>query len=857
MDRRLREVMEGKEANYLLPFFWQHNDRHEKLAKRVEKIYESGARAFCVESRPHEYFCEQPWWDDMDLILSEAHKRGMQVWILDDKHFPTGYANGLVPKKYPERRKWQLREMHMDVMGPGVESSFIVMRPGDPEDQLVGVFASRLSGSEEYYRGEAIELTDKIQGDFLFWDVPEGCWRIFYLWKTRTGTRQTDYIHLIDGESVDVLIEAVYEPHYQHYKQYFGNTIAGFFSDEPSLGNEMADWGLADPGFYDRRLGTKGLALPWSDELLKVLEERLGERARSLLPALWFPTEGTLQAEVRVAYMDVLTELWRKNFSERLGGWCREHGVMYIGHIIEDMNAHARLCCSGGHYFRSLDGQDMAGIDIVLHQVMPGFGRQVHSGSMAGHYSDVDFFHNVLGQLAASHAHLQPRMAGRAMCEVFGAYGWAEGAPMMKWLMDFLLVRGVNHFVPHAFSVDYPDPDCPPHFYADGNNPQFPAFSELMRYTNRVSHLLSEGEQITDAAILYHAEAEWAGKGSMLVQEPAKQLYERQISYDITPADAVMETRVEQGALRMGSQHYRCLIIPRAGYLPQALLNKLEQIHEQGGCVLFVDALPENARDVGAPVVALSRLAQQVENRGFAHLSVSPASPLLRLYHVRREGADVIMAFNESTTDIARVTLKTGLSGEYLYLDLLGDESCSARSEDGCVPLELAPYQSAILVFGEDLPKAPSRAQTAAGGEISAVWTVERCRAADYPKFEAYIRTDTLYSMTGLRGQSDFSGFMRYTATISVEDAEAIAGIDLGRVGQSARLRVNGKDMGQRICPPYRYALDGVLKKGENVLEIEVANTLANELRDWFSSYIALPASGLMGPVRWIMKEER
>ena len=85
MDSRLREVMEGKESNYLLPFFWQHNDRHDKLAERVEKIYESGARAFCVESRPHEYFCEQPWWDDMDLILSEAHKRGMQVWIGSEK----------------------------------------------------------------------------------------------------------------------------------------------------------------------------------------------------------------------------------------------------------------------------------------------------------------------------------------------------------------------------------------------------------------------------------------------------------------------------------------------------------------------------------------------------------------------------------------------------------------------------------------------------------------------------------------------------------------------------------------------------------------------------------------------------
>ena len=32
----------------------------------------------------------------MDVILDEARKRGMQVWILDDSHFPTGFANGAV-----------------------------------------------------------------------------------------------------------------------------------------------------------------------------------------------------------------------------------------------------------------------------------------------------------------------------------------------------------------------------------------------------------------------------------------------------------------------------------------------------------------------------------------------------------------------------------------------------------------------------------------------------------------------------------------------------------------------------------------------------------------------------------------
>lgn len=44
-------------------------------------------------------------------------------------------------------------------------------------------------------------------------------------------------MNLIDSESVRVLINEVYEKHYEHYGRYFGKTIAGFFSDEPELGN--------------------------------------------------------------------------------------------------------------------------------------------------------------------------------------------------------------------------------------------------------------------------------------------------------------------------------------------------------------------------------------------------------------------------------------------------------------------------------------------------------------------------------------------------------------------------------------------------------------------------------------------
>ena len=74
-------------------------------------------------------------------------------------------------------------------------------------------------------------------------------------------------------------------------------------------------------------------------------------------------------------------------------------------------------------------------------------------------------------------------------------------------------------------------------------------------------------------------------------------------------------------------------------------------------------------------------------------------------------------------------------------------------------------------------------------------------------------------------------------------------------MGQTARLILNGKDLGERVCPPFRYDLTEALRDGENELVVEVSNTLANAVRDNFSMFMAIPASGLIGPVSWLREE--
>ncbi len=848
MDSRLQDVLAGREDNYILPFYWIKENKREILAQEVQHIQDCGIRAFCVEARPYEHFGEADWWTDMGILLEEAKKRDMKVWLLDDKHFPTGQANGKM-KNYPQHRKWHLREEHVDVMGP-MQGASVLVSPldGEAEETLLGAYAYRRTGVKEELEGKPICLTGHVKGRFLYWDVPEGCYRIFLIIRTRKGGSQ-DYIHLIDRESVKVLLREVYEPHYEHFHEYFGNTFAGFFSDEPQMGNKRFEWLAPDNGFYEYSVGLPGLSLPWSDELERRLREWASGDCLPYLAGLWYPM-GDATHEIRVAYMDAVTRLYQEAFCMQLGEWCRAHGVEYIGHIIEDMNAHARLGCSDGHYFRALDGQDMAGIDIVLHQVMPGFAHYETAASLFGGKADPAFFQYVLAKLAASHSQLQPRMKGRAMCEVFGAYGWAEGSAAMKWLIDHLLVRGVNHFVPHAFSTEFPDPDCPPHFYAGGKNPQFADFGVLMRYANKVSHLLTGAEHIANAAILYHGEAEWAGGEYMLVQEPAQVLYDAHIDYDIVPIDSVCgQAVVDQGKLRIGNGCFDCLLVPRAQYLPSAFLEQVRRLAGQGAKIWFLDGLPE-AEGFAMPVVRLKDLADVMRTEEFVDVKVDGEFPFLRIYHASRGKTQYWMLFNESTTQPVQTRMYTGHSGSYQQLDFLLDSVSEGVSEDGCFPVALAPYQSVIFVMDPDFAFAPSRPRRLVESRVlSLTYAVSIAKAGEYPNFVPYRSMKVLTNLTGPEEMPEFSGTMRYTAILTVHDPSGIQVLDLGTVGETAALWVNGVLIGRRICPPYRFQLTGILRPGDNTVEIEVANTLVQQMKDRLSRYMQIGPSGLLGPV--------
>lgn len=829
--------------NFIYPFFWPDEHHPEQIPEEMEAVYRSGCGGVCLEARPFEDFGGETWWHTAKTVLEEAKKRGMKVWILDDKHFPTGYANGCIEHKYPELRRRWLKEHHLDVYGP--RNNITVRLPDcDEYEKIIYACMIKRLGEDETLTDECAEIRLTEGAEFAELSVPAGMWRIFFIIETSDPHRGGGWhIDMLSGESSRVLIEAVYEEHYSHLKEYFGETLEGFFSDEPSLCTSHDGPWHKDANFYYRTVGQPGNALPWNKNVIEKMKDSGISSVLSEAPYLWYDGGGK-ESAIRLAYMNAVTMLWNENFSFALGNWCRAHGLIYTGHIIEDNNAHSRISASGGHYFRNLGGQDISGIDIVLHQVLPGCSDYKTSASISEGYADGRFFHYTLAHLASSLARITPHMRGRAMCELFGAYGWAEDMPMMKWLTDFLLIRGVNRFVPHAFSVKHPFDDCPPHFYAKGDNPQFEGFSALMPYINRVSGLLENTVRRTDGAILYYAENEWASvNGFMTGDAAAKALYDEHIDYDIVPLDSLETASVAGGKLYINGIPHNFLVIPGAEIYAPKTAQLAEKLIKLG---LPVFTLTNGSFGGFGTLCTEKELVPFVRQRKLAADYGIPASKL-RIAEYDGENEKIFFMFNEEPADKTDTDVRLPAKGGYSEINLLNDGFYGGETADGRVRVRLAPGESVLFAFNGKHSAFPPKKEYGKKTVLDIKWDIALRENGRETEFKEYRKNSAPVNITALSERPGFSGEIRYTGKFGCTSDSAV--IDLGEVGSTARIKVNGKAFPIRITAPYAWDISGAVKKGENDIEIVAANTLCNRIPDGFSAYLPLRASGVQGPV--------
>ena len=838
----------------LFPFFWlSGSEKKEDLEAAVERVKEANCKALCVEPRGYETFSENWWWQ-IDVILNKAKELGLKVMIVDeDTKVPTGHAYGKVfEEQYKHLRRKVLVEVHTDLRGP--KRTDLVVGETMPHavdwvenhDKLIGAYAyPKTDDKNGIDLLKVVNLTENIKDGILSWNVPDGLYRVFFIYETYkySELHKDDFIEFMNGESVDLLINYVYEDYKKRYGEYFGNTLIGFFSDEPSIGGTF-NFSGPPCRWKDTKIGYPGQSIPYVDEIKAILDKDFDGDCVKYFPALWYYDE-KISSIIRPKYMDAVSKLYKKNFSTKVGAWCKANGLKYTGHILEDNNLHCKYGHSAGHYFRSQQGQDAPGMDIVLDQVLPGASDYFRPGN-ASDDSDGAFYHYILCKLASSAAHTYPEFNGTAMCENTIGYGWAEGSQLAKWLYDFCIVRGINRFVPGSIRPVLDNVHAPHFGDKDGIEPQFEAMKKVYDYINKTIMLL-KGTHVANAAILYHAQAEWASgdeSNYMFMQEPAKVLYDNHIDFDIFSEDLLDLATVRNGKLKVHTAEYNALIVPYAKVWPEWVLNKLNELQLKGVKVYFIDDLSENC-NLRFKVVKLDKLAKLFNKNKWTDVKIEDAR-LVRHMHLVDGARDIYMFFNEDPINTIKFTVKTGLVGNANIYDVMAGKQYSYDS-NGTLKLTLAPYESVIVIYEQDRGFKPYTYYLDLDAKkVNGSVKVDLYNYKDMTKLTESFTQENIDAISSK--YPTFSGKIVYTGEFKAKKTET-AILAFENVGENAELILNGVNCGMRPCKPFSFDVSKALKAGNNTYELVVRTTLANAIKDAVSVHTPLEPTGASGDV--------
>jgi len=690
------------------PLFWLHGDESpERLEMYLEKTVEGGNGTFTAESRPHVDWLGEGWYRDLDICLRAAKRHNLTMWIFDEKWWPSQMVGGKVPPEYGSK--------HLEATATSVTGPKRLVEEGYGGEHFVAAVAGKeIEGGID--GSTLVDLAGSIRGGTLTWDVPPGRWQLMKFTWEHVGGRRI----LVDGasrDSVDWFIRTVYQPHYDHFKEDFGKTIRGYFYDEPET---HGDWGT---------------------EVRPVLEE-MGVDWKKALVAWKFQLAGQQHVAARYAYHDAFSEAWGRTMYGGMSRWCREHGVISMGHFLEHGGLYLNMRVCAGNMFQLQKHSDMGGIDLVCRQMYPGQRAR-------GIYQTP--------KLASSISHVYGKADDIAMCEIFGAYGQDVTYPQMKWLTDQMQVRGVNYMVPHSINPRSPfDRDCPPYFYNGGFEPRWPLYRVYADYTSRLSLLLAGGRHVCPVAFLFCGNSTHVGR-TVTPEDMTSALQDVLFDCDWMPYEVFEgDAQLSGNEITLYRERYKILVVPPVEVIPYATLAKVKEFYDAGGIVVGYGFLPSKSATLGRTAAEIAALVEAIWGPaaqpaltalktnaagGRAYLLAQQPAPeaiqealtgdagvhptlevvegetghWLHVLHRVKSDRDVFLICNQNHQGDARpFTFRVTAPGEPECWDAMQNEITSIPfrrvGEDVVdVSLTLEPNESALLVFRPEARPLPAR----------------------------------------------------------------------------------------------------------------------------------------------------
>jgi hypothetical protein len=489
----------------------------------------------------------------------------------------------------------------------------------------------------------------------------------------------------LNPEADKQFIQWTFDAYKQAVGDEMGKTVLGFRGDEPHVSSNMG-------GFN-----------PWSSGLLAEFQKRKGYDLRPYLPTvapiILFARGVTAPAvsfdethRVFADYYDVWSDLYGENFFGLEGKWCAANHVEMQTHVEHEENL-PQLVPFEGDFFKCMRGLQVPGIDTISHQI----------------------WHDVVAdfpKLASSATHLNGHP--RAMCEAFAAYNPVPDLKEAGWILNHLLVQGINRIEYMGLQGTGPFRN----FYGE---PGFPAVSA---HVNRACYLLGEGRPAAQIGVYVPTTSFWFNDAAPNTAFLAivHQLLQHQRDLDYVDEYALSKTLKLQGKelINQSGQAYRAILIPPVDAISKAALDNLRAFAKAGGKVIFFGNAPKLVMDknfltaTGPADISWATLESKAEitDQILAALpapdvATDQATLWLKYNHRRMKDADLYFFFNEGeqALSLKATVANSGPARQAQRWDTTTGKiepwtGAVFASGKTTLPLELQPWATTVVVVG-------------------------------------------------------------------------------------------------------------------------------------------------------------
>lgn len=793
-------------------------------------------------------YLSEKWMQMLAHTTSEAKRLGLQV----DMNNGTGWPFGGPEVTVADAAKKYIVEKFVTGKNRKINSPII---PSEPRQKGVAVLQRVIAVSPDGTR--RLNLTSKIKNDtILDWKAPKGeDWSVYALFCGPTFQKVKRAAPGGEGYVLDHFDSLAVK----RYLAKFDRAFAGHQNLMPT-------------SFFNDSYEVHGAS--WTENFLAEFEADHRYRLEDFLPEFVSDNHDAVRSRVVRDYRSTLGRLLKQNFTDVWTRWAHSKGATVRNQ-------------SHGSPANIIDLY--AAVDIPECESFGKSDFDIPGLHATGPSRPSDASPAVL-KFASSAAHLAGRQLTSAEALTWLTEHFHTSLARCKPELDQMFASGVNHVYFHGAPYSPAGAEFPGWlFYASINVSPTNSFWQdtpgFFDYITRIQAALTTGTPDNDFLFYFPFEeiiTRQDGDPFLMfaihkmstrmpdVKEAIEDVINQGFDVDYL-SDSLLDLLAIDSSGRLlsrGGNRYNAIIVPEMNVIHPETLAALMQKASAGASVIFVGELPKDVpglADLAHRQEALEQIKsliptdQGVHKFGKGKVIIAPsiaegiALTGVKGEQMRRDGLHMIRRTNEegghnyfvSLLKNAEVdgwvNLAVASKSAMLFDPLTGrkGKAETRTAPDGTTDLRLRllPGQSMLIkTFPYEVDAEERRYFTPAGSPVA----IEKGWSITFPESDPAIgetfTTDTLTAWTNLPDPRATvnSGTARYTVSFDFDPSSAEGWmLSLGDVCESARVRINGHDVGTLWSVPFEVEVGPYLQKGKNTLEVDVTNLQANRIADY------------------------